>query len=67
MNALNDVKGYMEFWGWSDGGGPGSVKRDDGGRMIAKHGDAQWQTDVEMACATLMRLQDRILSAGQAP
>lgn len=56
MSALNDVKGYMDFWGWSDGGNPGSKKTDEAGRVIAKHGDATWIADVQKACDTLGRL-----------
>lgn len=60
MSALQDVKSYMEFWGWRNGGGPGSVKVAYGGSVIAKHGDATWIADVEKACDTLKRLHDRI-------
>ncbi len=59
MGALDDVKSYMEFWGWSNGGEPGSVKRDADGQVIARHGGAQWIADVERACATLERLASR--------
>lgn len=61
MAALDDVKSYMEFWGWTDGGGPGSVKYDYERRVCARYGGAQWIADVERACETLKRLHDRIL------
>jgi hypothetical protein len=63
--ALRDVKSYMEWWGWTDGGSPGSVKKDYDGHVIARHGDAQWIRDVDEACATLRRLHDRILGQAQ--
>lgn len=62
MNALRDVKSYMEFWGWSNGGGPGSMKMDDDGVIVAKHGDAVWVANVEEACAILERLHAQINS-----
>jgi hypothetical protein len=58
MSALDDVKSYMEFWGWKNGGNPGSVKIGEDGRVCGTHGDATWIADVEAACATLQRLQD---------
>jgi hypothetical protein len=60
MNALDEVKSYMEFWGWSNGGGPGSVKRDADGMIIAEHGGAEWIKDVDEACAVLDRLHKRV-------
>lgn len=65
LTALDDVKGYMEFWGWSAGGAPGSVKQDDDGRIIALYGDAQWVADVQRACDTLGRLHDRLTGNGE--
>jgi hypothetical protein len=59
MSALDDVKSYMEFWGWTNGGNPGSVKNDSRGNVIATHGDKIWSSDVENACATLNRIADR--------
>lgn len=67
MNALADVKSYMEFWGWSNGGGPGSVKRDADSKVIAQHGDAQWIADVDEACNTLDRLHARATAAYGQP
>lgn len=60
MSGLDDVKGYMEFWGWSNGGGPGSVKVGLKGEHLASHGDAHWVADVENACNTIKRIQDRV-------
>jgi hypothetical protein len=60
MNTLSEVKSYMEWWGWTHGGEPGSVKRDASGEVTARHGDAQWIADVEKACATLERLRERL-------
>jgi hypothetical protein len=62
MSSLNDVKSYMEFWGWTNGGSPGSVKYDAEHRVIAQHGDAQWIDDVERACDTAQRIYDRARS-----
>lgn len=59
MNALADVKSYMNFWGWTNHGGPGGVKHDVEGRVIARHGDATWIKDVDEACATLDRIHKR--------
>lgn len=50
MSALRDVQGWMSFFGWTDGGGPGSVKMDACNVQVASHGDARWQQDVEYAC-----------------
>ena len=61
MSALDDVKSYMDFWGWTDGGGPGSVKYDDERRVIARYGEKQWRDDVERACAVIERLHKRII------
>lgn len=65
MDALDDVKSYMHFWGWSQQGGPGAIKLDDAGNIIGRHGDAVWIADVDAACATLGRLHDRILADNQ--
>lgn len=62
MSVLDNVKSYMEFWGWENGGNPGSVKIDAAGKVIALHGDATWIADVEKACATLDRLHQAALS-----
>lgn len=56
MSTLDDVKKWMTFWGWSDGGNPGSAKRDDAGNVIAFHGDATWIKDVEEAADKSERL-----------
>ena len=45
MGSLDEVKSYMEFWGWKNGGNLGSVKMEDG-RVVATHGDATWIADV---------------------
>ena len=55
MSTLAEVKSWMQFYGWRDGGGPGSVKLAYGGSVVAKHGDAQWVKDVEEACAAIER------------
>lgn len=60
INVLREVKSYMEFWGWTDGGGPGSVKLDIDDHPIAKHGDRTWVADVETACDTIKRIADRL-------
>lgn len=48
--ALEEVKSWMGFMGWTDGGQPGSVKKDAAGQRIAGHGDGTWVRDVEDAC-----------------
>lgn len=58
MDTLREVKSYMEFWGWTNGGNPGSLKQEHG-KTIAHHGDQTWVADVEKACDTLKRLADR--------
>jgi hypothetical protein len=54
-DCLRDVKSWMAFYGWTDGGSPGAVKRDADGKEIAKHGDATWIEDVDKACAVIER------------
>jgi hypothetical protein len=54
--SLDAVKSYMGTRGWSDGGGPGSVKRDAHGKVVAGYGDATWIADIEEACVALVRL-----------
>ena len=58
MDTLREVKSYMEFWGWTNGGNPGSVKHDLEKQIIAHHGDATWIADVDKACDTIKRLAD---------
>jgi hypothetical protein len=57
--TLRDVKGYMEFWGWTNGGGPSAIKFDESNNIIAHYGDAIWIKDVEEACAVIGRLADK--------
>jgi len=57
--TLDEVRSYMSFFGWSDGGNPGSVKRDVNNKIIAFYQDATWMADVERACVTLIHLVDR--------
>jgi hypothetical protein len=54
--TLDEVRSYMGFLGWSDGGSPGSVKRDANGKVIAHYRDNAWMADIERACVELMRL-----------
>ena len=56
--SLDLVRCLMTSWGWSDGGDPGSVKRDARNKVIARHGDATWATDVESACVRLRKLAE---------
>jgi len=49
MRILSEVKSWMRFWGWTEQGGPGAVKKDVAGRPIAAHGDATWNADVDLA------------------
>jgi hypothetical protein len=48
------IKACMEFWGWSDGGAPGSVHHDDADHVVV-HGDA---LDVLEAGARLSRAHE---------
>lgn len=59
MSTLDDVKSYMEFWGWKNGGNPGSVKLDADDKVIAIHGGATWISDVEEACQILKWIAHR--------
>jgi hypothetical protein len=49
MASVEKVKSWMNFWGWSDGGNPGSVKKDAMGNVVARHGDATWLNDVNLS------------------
>lgn len=51
MTALDDVKKWMWFIGWTDGGAPGAVKHDADGTVVARAGDITWVTDIEECCA----------------
>lgn len=53
---LKEVQSWMEFYGWENGGRPGSAKRDAKGRQIASHGDETWNGDVSDAIVTIDRL-----------
>jgi hypothetical protein len=57
---LDGVKSWMSFIGWTDGGSPGSVKRDANNKVVAHHGDATWIEDVQ-DCA------DRVAERAAAP
>lgn len=58
--ALADVKSWMNFFGWNEGGGPGSVKRDANSQVIAHHGDPTWISDVETCIERIER--ERIIA-----
>lgn len=60
MSVLTDIQKWMTFFGWSNGGNPGSAKRDTEGNIIARHGDATWIADVEEACASAERAAARL-------
>lgn len=57
--SLAAVGDYMEFWGWSDGGKPGSSKT-QGGKIIARYGDSAWIADIEKATAALQSIAERL-------
>lgn len=42
-DCLADVKSWMTFLGWSNGGGPGATKG------ASKHGGAEWIKDTDHA------------------
>jgi hypothetical protein len=46
----------MKFYGWTNDGGPGSVKRDEQGRTVAWHRDGTWKADVQKAIDVEERL-----------
>lgn len=48
-DCLRDVKSWMTFLGWSNGGNPGSTKLSGGGKIVAVHGDATWIRDCDVA------------------
>lgn len=50
MARLRKVESWMRFYGWTNGGGAGSVKLDADDKIIARHGDQTWWSDVNMAC-----------------
>lgn len=47
--SVEGVKSWMQFWGWDDGGKPGSVKRDTHGFVVARYGGDTWSKDVDAA------------------
>ena len=49
LNGTDGVKSWMTWWGWTNGGAPGSARLDAYGGIIARHGDKTWQADVELA------------------
>jgi len=49
MARLKNVESWMNWWGWTNNGGPGAVKLDTDHRTIARHGDAVWQEDIDRA------------------
>lgn len=50
MARLDRVKSWMGFFGWTNGGGPGSVLRDAAGTFVADYGSQRWKRDVISAC-----------------
>lgn len=57
--AIEEIKSWMRFLGWSKDGGPGAEKIDADGKRVGQHGDAVWIKDVDHA--TAMIEQRRIL------
>lgn len=55
MAALEKVKSWMTFFGWTNGGSPGAVKTEYGGTVVARYGDANWIKDAEEASAKVER------------
>jgi len=49
VDALDSVKSWMRFFGWTNDGGPGGEKLSDTNAVIAQHGDIVWIADVEQA------------------
>lgn len=60
MARLSQVKSWMQFWGWTNGGGPGSVKHDANGEVVARHGDGNWNYDINKAIARDERAMEDI-------
>jgi len=48
-DCLREVKSWMTFLGWENGGNPGSVKKSGDGKVVATHGDATWIMDCDVA------------------
>lgn len=47
--ALEAVKSWMKFFGWTNDGAPGAVKTVYGGTVVAHYGDETWIKDVQEA------------------
>ena len=56
ITTLDEVRSFMSFLGWSDGGNPGSVKRDASDKVIAHYHDDAWIDDIERACEMMCLL-----------
>jgi len=55
--ALDDVKSWMRFYGWTNGGGHGAVKLNARSQTIGCHGDAVWIKDVDEAIDAVDRVR----------
>jgi acyl-CoA reductase-like NAD-dependent aldehyde dehydrogenase len=67
MSGVDEVKSWMSFYGWDNGGAPGSVKRDADGQVIARHGYEEWSADVEKAIEAVKRERERWERERQSP
>lgn len=55
MAKVADIESWMTFFGWTNNGRPGAVKCAYGGTVIARHGDAVWNADVNSAIIRVER------------
>ena len=53
-DILDGVKIWMRYIGWTDGGAPGSTKRDADDTVIAHYGDATWIENVQSCVDRVM-------------
>jgi hypothetical protein len=53
--TIREVKSWMRFFGWEQGGTPGDVKRSSDGLLLARAGDGTWVRDIEDALDRIER------------
>lgn len=58
-DCLREVKSWMTFLGWENGGNPGSVKKSGDGKVVATHGDATWIRDCDTAVDHILKERER--------
>ncbi len=58
-DCLREVRSWMTFLGWEDGGNPGSVKKSGDGQVVATHGDATWIRDCDATVDRLLKEREQ--------